>query len=191
MKSKEKRAYTFLANAPRFPKEHCCVRRLPSLARCLFDKILINFCGMILRWEKWSTWRKICPSVHLLSKYLTWTHQRWNPCFRDERSATKCLSHGFNSLWVRMIFVVNKVALKRFPSSALFSSCQNCAINTLYLFSSWNATTIKTTRRRLETFRYKMLFCIYLVRFDRKVFPCCFSLNLNAVLWYINFEVDK
>jgi len=82
MKSEEKREYTFLANAPRFPKEHCCFRKLPCFSRYLSDKILINFCGMILRWENWSTWTQICPSVHLLSTYLTWTHQRRNPSFR-------------------------------------------------------------------------------------------------------------
>jgi hypothetical protein len=132
VKSKEKCAYTFLANAPRFPKEHCCVRRLPCLSHCLSDKILINICGMILIWENRSTCRKICPSVHFLSTYMTWTHQRWNPCFRVERSATKCLSHGFDPLYVHMIFVVDKVALKTFPFDCfvflLSEFCHQCPI---------------------------------------------------------------
>ena len=51
MKPEEKRECTFLAKAPPFLKEHCSFRSYPVSPACLSDKILINFCGMILRWE--------------------------------------------------------------------------------------------------------------------------------------------
>jgi hypothetical protein len=110
-----------------------------------------------------------------------WSPHIWHGLTRDgtpvsalrgrRLNAEATVSIPFMSIWYLWW---SEWRWKRFPSIALFSFCQNCAINAVYLFSSWIATAIMTTRRRLETVRYKMLFCLYLVTFDRKVFPCCF-----------------